>query len=309
MDPIEHINPKKDSTLAMMLAAQRKGWAIFYLPPEGLLWDNDHVMAEMYPVTVQDDLDNWFSLGIAQNQPLAELDIILMRKDPPFDMEYIYQTYLLEKAEQQGVLIVNKPRSLRDANEKFFATEFPDCIPPTLVGRNPDAFKAFLQTNKSIIVKPLDGMGGASIFRIDKGDPNTNVILETLLDFGKTTAMAQRFLPEYIQGDKRILMIDGEAIPWALARIPAQGEGRANLAAGGSWKGMALTQRDRYICQQVGPELKKRGLIFVGLDIIGDYLTEVNVTSPTCIRELDKLYNLDIAGQLIDCLDSKIHPH
>lgn len=309
MDPIEHINPKKDSTLAMMLAAQRKGWDLFYLQPEGLLWANNQVQADMFPVVVTDDPDRWFSLGSVQTQPLATLDIILMRKDPPFDMEYIYQTYLLEKAEQAGVLVVNKPQGLRDANEKFFATEFPDCVPPTLVGRSPAAFKDFLKKHHSIIVKPLDGMGGASIFRIDEGDPNTNVILETLLSFGKTTAMAQRFLPEYVDGDKRILMINGEAVPWALARLPAPGEGRANLAAGGSWKGLALTERDRSICQQVGPELKKRGLVFVGLDIIGDYLTEVNVTSPTCIRELDKRFDLDIGGQLIDCLETMIqHP-
>ena len=306
MDPIEHIKPHKDSTLAMLLAAQRRGWTTIYIPPSELTLKEGRVFARCSEVEVRDNPHDWFTLAEPKERLLADLDIVLMRKDPPFDMEYIYATYLLELAEAQGVYVANKPASLRDANEKAFAMWFPDCVPETLISRSADEFKKFLQKHQTIIVKPLDGMGGASIFRITAGEPNTNVIIETLLNYGQITAMAQRFLPEYKQGDKRILMIDGKPIDYALARLPAEGEGRANLAAGGTYKGVELTDRDREICQQVGPELKKRGLVFVGLDVIGDYMTEVNVTSPTCIRELDTIYNLDVAGDLMDVLATKI---
>jgi len=306
MDPIESINPKKDSTLAMLIAAQKRGWNLHYLQQQDIALQDGEVIADMQEITVHDDLDHWFDFGNRQQAPLNNLEVILMRKDPPFNMEYIYTTYLLELAEKSGVMVVNRPQSLRDVNEKFFTTYFPQCIPPTVVGRNAEQFKDFLETEKDIIIKPLDGMGGASIFRIKQGDSNTNVILETLLDHGKTTAIAQRFLPEYKQGDKRILLVDGKPADYALARIPAEGEARANLAAGGTGEGVALTERDYWICEQVAPELKRRGLLFVGLDVIGDYLTEINVTSPTCIRELDALYDLDIAGDLMDAIERQL---
>ncbi len=306
MDPIDTIKPHKDSTLAMMLAAQRRGWVLFHILQPDIAWADGRVVARAQRVTVFDDDEHWFDLEAAEEIEMASLDAVLMRKDPPFDMEYIYTTYLLEAVEAAGVLVVNRPRSLRDVNEKFFTTRFPQCAPPQVVTRDPGRIKAFLAEQGEIVVKPLDGMGGASIFRIAQGDLNTNVILETVLDHGRKTAVAQRFLPEFRQGDKRILLIDGEPVPYALARLPAEGEARANLAAGGSWEGVALNDRDRWICDQVAPTLKKRGLLFVGLDVIGDYLTEINVTSPTCIRELDSLYNLDIAGDLMQCIEGRL---
>ncbi len=306
MDPIESINPKKDSTLAMLIAAQKRGWRLLYMQQPDISLQDREVVAGMRPITVHDNLEHWFDAGDRQQLPLNSLDVILMRKDPPFDMEYIYTTYLLEQVENDGVLVVNKPQGLRDVNEKFFTTRFPQCIPPTVVGRDAEVFKGFLRQEKDIIIKPLDGMGGASIFRIREGDNNTNVILETLLDHGNKTAIAQRFLPAVKQGDKRILLIDGKPVDYALARIPAEGEARANLAAGGTGKGVPLTERDYWICEQVAPELQRRGLLFVGLDVIGDYLTEINVTSPTCIRELDALYDLDIAGDLMGAIESRL---
>ncbi len=306
MDHIASIKPWKDSTLAMMLAAQRRGWQLFHILQQNIAWADGRVVARAEQITVEDHREHWFDLGTTEEIDMSTLDAVLMRKDPPFDMEYIYTTYMLEAIEAQGVLVVNRPQSLRDVNEKFFTTRFPQCAPPQIVSRDPQRIKHFLAQQGDIVVKPLDGMGGASIFRISDGDLNTNVILETVLDHGRKTAVAQRFLPEFTQGDKRILLIDGEPVPYALARIPAKGEARANLAAGGSWEGVALTERDRWICNEVSPELKRRGLIFVGLDVIGDYLTEINVTSPTCIRELDSLYDLDIAGDLMDCIKAKL---
>jgi glutathione synthase len=225
-----------------------------------------------------------------------------MRKDPPFDNEYIYSTYILEAAERQGSLIVNRCQSLRDCNEKVFATQFPDCCPPVLVSADSNRLKAFHAEHGDVIFKPLDGMGGSAIFRVKPDDPNLNVILETLTGYDKTTIMAQRFIPEIVNGDKRILIIDGEAVPYCLARVPLAGETRGNLAAGGSGVAQELTERDRWIVAQVAPALKQLGLLFVGLDVIGDYLTEINVTSPTCIREIDAAYNTDIGGQLMDCI-------
>ena len=307
MDSIATIKPYKDSTLAMMLAAQDRGWRLLHILQQDIAWDDGRVVARAQQVTVHDSNERWYELAPAEQIDLGRLDVVLMRKDPPFDMEYIYTTYLLETVEEAGVLVVNRPASLRDVNEKFFTTRFPHCAPPQIITRDPTRIKAFLAEHGDIVIKPLDGMGGASIFRIGQGDLNTNVILETVLEHGRKTAVAQLFLPEFRQGDKRILLIDGEPVPYALARIPAAGEARANLAAGGSWEGVALNERDRWICDQVAPELKKRGLIFVGLDVIGDYLTEINVTSPTCIRELDQLYDLDIAGDLMDCIDDKLN--
>lgn len=306
MDPIGSINIKKDSTFAMLLEAARRGWALHYIEQDDLFLRDGTVFASARALTVREDPTGWFTLGARADTPLGELDAVLMRKDPPFDMEYVYSTYLLERAAEQGCLVVNRPDSLRDANEKLFTAWFPQCCPPTLVCRSMARIKAFLADQGDIVVKPLDGMGGEMVFRVRAGDPNTNVILETLTRRGQRTAMAQRFLPEYVRGDKRILLIDGTPVPYALARIPVEGEARANLAAGGTGVGVELTERDRWICEQVGPALRERGLMFVGLDVIGDYLTEINVTSPTCIRELDQIYGLNIAGQLLDAIEQRL---
>ena len=300
MDPINTINIKKDSTFAMMLEAQRRGHKLYYMLQSDMFVRGGVAYAKMYAVSVFDDFDKWYELDDEIEYPLHQLSAILMRKDPPFDMEYIYSTYLLELAEQKGCLIVNKPASIRSANEKLFTAWFPECSPETLVTRDMDRIKAFQEELKHIVVKPLDGMGGAMIFQIREGDTNKNVILEAITKNGTQTVMAQRFLPEYKAGDKRILLINGKPFPHGLARIPAAGEGRGNLAAGASYKGVDLTEREYEICRIVGPSLKKMGLMFVGLDVIGDYLTEINVTSPTCIRELDTIYSANIAGLLMD---------
>lgn len=300
MDPIGSINFKKDSSLAMLLEAQSRGWQLFYMEQPDLYMAHNIARAKMKPLKVFNDPERWFQLDDAQDLALDSLDAILMRKDPPFDMNYIYSTYILEKAEDKGTLIINKAQSLRDANEKLFTNNFADCMPPTLVSSQAEHIKSFYLEHKDIILKPLDGMGGASVFRIKAGDPNLGVIIETLTEHGTKLTMAQRFIPEITQGDKRILLINGEPVPYALARIPAKGETRANLAAGGEGVGVELTDRDRWICSQAAPLLKEKGLIFVGIDVIGDYLTEVNVTSPTCIRELDKQYNINISAHLMD---------
>ena len=306
MDPIRDIHFPKDSTLALLLAAQARGWSLHYMEQGDLFLEDGRARARSRPLEVRDDPEDWFTLGPAETHPLAELQVILMRKDPPFDMEYIYSTYLLELAMAEGCLVVNHPAALRDANEKLFTAWFPQCCPPTLVTRDPARIRAFLVQERDLVVKPLDGMGGASVFRLAPGDSNTGVILETVTDRGRRTVMAQRFLPEFIQGDKRILLIDGEPVPYALARIPAAGEGRANLAVGGRGEGVELTDHDRWICTQVGPRLREKGLLLVGLDVIGRYLTEINVTSPTCIRELDTLYDLDIAGDLMAAIARRL---
>ena len=306
MDPIASINVKKDSTLAMLLAAQRRGWTLLYMEPMDLHLRDGRPFAHARPVTVRDDPKDWYTLGESTLVPMASMDVVLMRKDPPFDMEFVYATYLLERAEEEGVLVVNRPRSLRDCNEKLFTAWFPQCCPPTLVTRRHQDLRAFLDEHRQVVIKPLDGMGGASVFRVDKGDPNTSVIFETLTSHQRRFAMVQRYVPEIVDGDKRILMIDGEPVPYALARVPAAGEARGNLAAGASGVGRELGERERWICLQVGPALRERGLLFVGLDVIGDYLTEINVTSPTCIRELDKLFSLDIAGQLMETIAAKL---
>ncbi|MAM71359.1 MAG: glutathione synthase [Gammaproteobacteria bacterium] len=309
MDPIESIHFKKDSTLAMLMAAQSRGWELSYIEQQGLYLDDGKAMCRCQKLTVADDPQNWFAKEEPQLKSLADFDVILMRKDPPFDNEYIYSTYILEAAEKEGVLIVNKPQSLRDCNEKVFATQFPQCCTPVLVTGDITLLKQFHDKHKDVIYKPLDGMGGSSIFRVKPGDPNRSVILETLTNHGKQQIMAQRFIPEIIEGDKRILVIDGKPVEYALARVPAVQETRGNLAAGGTAKGIPLTDRDRWICDQVGPSLKEKGLIFVGLDVIGDYLTEINVTSPTCIKELDAAFDLDIGGALMDCISAKLGKH
>jgi glutathione synthase len=264
------------------------------------------VYAEVTEISVKDQADDWYQTGASKTIAITELDVILMRKDPPFDMEYIYSTYLLEQAQAAGVLVVNNPQSLRDANEKLYTAWFPQCCPPTLVTRHKHLIREFQQQHGELILKPLDGMGGASIFRVAPGDPNLSVMIETLTDHGKRSVMVQRYIPEIIDGDKRILMIDGKPVDYALARIPAAGETRGNLAAGGRAEARPLSDRDRWICEQVGAKLREKGLIFVGLDVIGDYLTEINVTSPTCIRELDRDCGLDIAGDLIKVIEQKL---
>ena len=306
MDPIASISYKKDSSLAMLLAAQARGWSLFYMEQQDLYQGESKARARMRPLKVFADPAHWFELGEEQDSPLAELDVILMRKDPPFDMEFVYSTYLLEQAENDGVLVVNRPQSLRDCNEKLFATLFPQCTPPTLVSRRPDIIREFAAKHGDVILKPLDGMGGTSIFRHRVGDPNLSVILETLTALGAQQIMAQAYLPAIKDGDKRILMIDGEPVDYCLARIPASGETRGNLAAGGRGEARPLSDRDRWIAAQVGPTLREKGLLFVGLDVIGDYLTEINVTSPTCIREIDNAYNTDIGGKLMDAIDRQL---
>lgn len=302
MDPIASISYKKDSSLAMLLAAQARGWSLFYMEQRDLYQGQGKARARMRPLTVHADPARWYELGEEQDSALAELDVILMRKDPPFDLEFVYSTYLLEQAESEGVLVVNRPQSLRDCNEKLFATLFPQCTPPTLVSRRPDIIRAFAAEHGDVILKPLDGMGGTSIFRHRAGDPNLSVILETLTLLGTQQIMAQAYLPAIKDGDKRILMIDGQPVDYCLARIPAQGETRGNLAAGGRGVAQPLSARDREIAATVGPELRKRGLLFVGLDVIGEHLTEINVTSPTCIREIDAAYDTRIAERLMDVI-------
>ena len=309
MDPISTINRKKDTSFAMLLAAQARGWSLQYMEIGDLFSRDGVASARMRGLAVRDTDTEWHELAAAHVAPLSDLDVILMRKDPPFDMEYVYATYLLELAEHSGTLVVNCPASLRDANEKLFSAWFPQCCPPTLVTRKANILRDFLAEHGDIILKPLDGMGGVSIFRVREDDPNRGVIIETMTAHERRFAMAQRYLPEVVRGDKRVLLIDGEPVDYALARIPAPGETRGNLAAGGRGEGVLLTDRDRWICAQVGPALKERGLLFVGLDIIGDYLTEVNVTSPTCVRELETIYSIDIKSRIIDAIERRLGSH
>jgi glutathione synthase len=306
MDPIADIKPAKDTSLAMLVAAQARGWQLRYMEQPDLYLAAGEARARHRALKVQDSLTDWFELGAEQDGPLKDLDLILMRKDPPFDMEYVYTTYILERAEAAGVLVANKPQSLRDANEKAFTAWFPQCCPPTLMTRDMGRIRAFLKEQGKIVVKPLEGMGGTLVFVLEQGDPNVSVVLETLTHRGERLTVAQKYLPEIKAGDKRILVIDGEAVPYALARVPAPGESRGNLAAGGTGVGVSLTERDRWIVAQVAPVLREKGLLFVGLDVIGDWLTEINVTSPTCVRELDKLYKLDIGGDFIAMLERKL---
>lgn len=312
MDPLESLNLKKDSTLAMIRAAQIRGYRVSYLTLADLHYSDNRARGFARELRLREDFaqtlnyqnagTDWYVLGAPILCDLASFDIVMMRKDPPFNMEYVYATYFLERAAEGGALVVNNPRSLRDCNEKFFATAFPECCPPLIISRSMEELKRFHAEQGDVVLKKLDGMGGMNIFRVTREDPNLNVILETMTDREAELVMAQRYLPEIRDGDKRILMIDGEPVPYALARIPRSGESRGNLAAGGTGEGRLLTVRDREIASIVGPELVRRGLRFVGMDVIGDYLTEVNVTCPTCIRELDVQFGLDIAGTLIEKL-------
>ena len=302
MDPIERISYKKDSSMAMLWAAKARGWTLHYFEMQDLYQVDGEACGRGRQLDVFQDPERWFAYGEDVDLPLRELDVILMRKDPPFDNEFVYATYLLEQAERGGTLVVNRPASLRDCNEKFFATLFPELAPPTLVSRRADIIREFARTHGDVILKPLDGMGGSSVFRHREGDPNLSVILETLTAHGTQQIIAQRYLPGIKDGDKRILMINGEPVDYCLARIPAQGETRGNLAAGGRGVAQPLSARDREIAATVGPELRKRGLLFVGLDVIGEHLTEINVTSPTCIREIDAAYDTRIAERLMDVI-------
>lgn len=307
MDPIEAINIKKDSTFAMMLEAQRRGWEIHYMQMGDLSLEQGKPLARTQVVTLQEDPQHWFDVVSAQEISLSELDAVLMRKDPPFDTEYIYATYILERAEEQGTLIVNKPQSLRDCNEKLYTAWFPELTPTTLVTRRADQIKAFHDKHGDVILKPLDGMGGSSIFRVKQGDPNLSVIIETLTAMSSQYCMAQTFVPDISNGDKRILVVDGEPMPYCLARIPAKGETRGNLAAGGRGEARPLSETDWAIANAVAPALKEKGLIFVGLDIIGDKLTEINVTSPTCIREIEAAFDISITGKLMDAIERRVN--
>lgn len=302
MDPIDKIHYKKDTTLAMLIEAQRRGWKLYYFEQKDLYVNNGVALGHSRHLVVYEDPNCWFNFEKEETLELHQLDVILMRKDPPFDMEYIYTTYILEFAAAKGVKVVNNPQGLRDANEKLFAQWFSDCMPQTLVSRDPARLHSFIEEQKDVVLKPLHSMGGGSIFRLTVGDNNINVAIEILTNNGNAYIMAQKFLPEIAAGDKRIILIDGKPIPYALARVPASGEIRGNLAAGGKGIGVELTARDYWICEQVGATLREKGLLFVGLDVIGDYLTEVNVTSPTCVREIQAFFDINISAMFLDCI-------
>jgi len=306
MDPISSINIKKDSTFEMLWQAQLLGWELAYLEMDDLSIENGFALGKSREIKVYQDENHWFDLDSPKMTNLGEFDAILMRKDPPFDMEFVYSTYILELAEKQGALVVNSPQALRDCNEKTYCTWFPELCPETLITRSETQLRAFLAKHRDIILKPLDGMGGASIFRVKQNSANIGVIIETLTKYGSTYAMAQRYIAEIKKGDKRILMVDGEAVPYSLARIPAKGETRGNLAAGGTGVAQELSDRDKEIAAIVGPELRKRNIMFAGLDVIGDYLTEINVTSPTCIKEINASFDTNIALDLMLAIEKKL---
>jgi glutathione synthase len=306
MDPIANIKIAKDSSFAMLLAAQARGWTLHYAELNDLSLSDGIAQANSRTLSVCDGALKWFEFGNTEQKALTEFNVILMRKDPPFDMEYIYATYLLDQAAEQGSIVVNHPRALRNANEKLAATRFPDLCPPHCVTRDADMLKHFIDTHGDVILKPLDGMGGSSIFRLRADDPNRSVVIETLTQHQTQFTMAQKFIPEITAGDNRVLVIDGEAVPYVLARIPSQGETRGNLAAGGTGVPREINDSERRIVDTVAPWLRENGILFAGLDVIGDYLTEINITSPTCIRELDKAFDLDIAGQLLDNIEQKL---
>lgn len=303
MDPIESIKIYKDSTFAMLLEAQQRDWDVYYILPHNLFTLDGQPLCRAAPLSVQDESSNWFELGATIEMGLHKFDVILMRQDPPFNMEYIYSTYVLELAQRLGVCVVNNPIALRNMNEKFAITNFPQCCTATLVTRDITTVESFIDLHKEVVVKPLDGMGGESIFKITPGDANKNSILEQITQRGSRTIMAQRFIPEISQGDKRILLVNGDPVPYALARIPQNGELRGNLAAGGTGQGIPLSEKDRWICAEIKTSLLENGILFAGIDVIGSYLTEINITSPTCIRELDAQYELNISGMLFDSID------
>jgi glutathione synthase len=307
MDPIDHIKFAKDSTLAMLLAAQARGWSLSYLEPGDLRLRDGVAEGRARPLSVKADPEQWHTLGAPQVQPLGAFDVILMRKDPPFDTEFIYLTYILERAEDAGALVVNRPRGLRDMNEKVYTAWFPQCCAPTLVTRDMQDMAAFAHSHGKIVCKPLHGMGGQSIFVLEPGDKNARVVFETLTANGSHFAMAQKYLPDIVVGgDSRVLLIDGEPVPYALSRIPDAGDNRGNLAAGATGVGRPLNERDRWLCREIGPALSAAGMLFAGLDVIGGYVTEINVTSPTGIRELDRQFDLDIGGLLMEAIERRM---
>jgi glutathione synthase len=307
MDPIEDIKPKKDTTLAMLLAAQRRGWRLHYLElPD--VWLRDGVaMGRARPLEVREHETEWFTRGEPVVSRLGDFDAILMRKDPPFDTEYIYATYILERAELQGALVVNRAQGLRDMNEKVYTAWFPQCCAPTLITRTMADMHVFLREHQRVVCKPLYGMGGRSIFVVDLGDKNANVVFETLTEYGTRYAIVQRYIPDIVKtGDSRVILVDGEPAPYALARIPTEADHRGNLAAGAKGVGRPLEERDRWLAGQIGPALRERGMLFVGLDVIGGFVTEINVTSPTGIREIEKLHGHDVGGMLVDAVLARL---
>jgi glutathione synthase len=307
MDPIQDIKFAKDSTLAMLLEAQRRGWSLLYLEQRDLSLRDGVALARARPLTVHKDPARWFELGEPAVQRLGDVDVVLMRKDPPFDTEYIYTSYVLERAEGQGALVVNRPRGLRDMNEKVYTAWFPQCCAPTLITRDMGDMEAFLAEHGKVVCKPLYGMGGRSIFVVEQGDKNMNVIFETLTDYGRLFTIVQRYIPDIVTtGDTRVILVDGEPVPYALARIPAASDNRGNLAAGAKGVARALNDRDRFLAGQIGPPLAEQGMLFVGLDVIGGFVTEINVTSPTGIREIDKQCGTDIAGLLMDAIARRL---
>ncbi len=306
MDPITGINPAKDSSLAMMLEAERRGMELHYFEQNDLRIRNGEAQGSSRRIRVFDDARRWFELAGREEIPLGALDAILMRKDPPFDTEFIYTTYILERAEAAGAVVINRPSSLRDINEKVFTAWFPRCCPDTLVTRSMADMRAFLAEHREIVVKPLHSMGGRSIFVVRSDDLNANVIIETLTEYGTRHAMAQRYIPEARLGDKRILLVNGEAPEHVLARVPAKGDHRGNLVMGAAAEVRPLSARDRSIAAEVGPVLRDRGVLFAGLDVIGDYLTEINVTSPTGIRELAKYGGSDLAPKVLDAVEERL---
>ena len=305
-DPISGFNIKKDTGFAMMLSAQQRGYELYYMEMDDLFLYQGQARATASKATVFDNEDNWYALEEKQDIALSDLDVVLMRKDPPFDTEYIYATYILERAESAGTLVVNKPQSLRDANEKLFTAWFSEHTPDTLVTRSQAQIRDFLTKHGDIILKPLDGMGGASIFRVKQDDPNIGVICETLTEHGSRFAMAQQYIPEIKQGDKRVLVVNGEVIPYCLARIPQGGETRGNLAAGGRGEARPISEDDLKVAHAVAPTLKEKGLIFVGLDIIGNKLTEINVTAPTCVKEIEAAFDISIMDKLYEAIEEKL---
>jgi glutathione synthase len=307
MDPIGQIKPAKDTTLGMLLAAQARGWELHYAEQRHLWLRDSDAMGRLAPLSVRSGPSDWYTLGETRDRPLADLNVILMRKDPPFDTEYIYTTYILERAEIGGALVVNRPQGLRDMNEKMYTAWFPECCAPTLITRDMGDMHAFLREHGKIVCKPLHGMGGKSIFVIDRGDKNAGVVFETLTDYGNRFAVVQRYLPEIVTtGDSRVILIDGEPVPYALARIPTAADHRGNLAAGARGVGRPLNDRDRWLAAQIGAHLRERGMLFVGLDVIGGFVTEINVTSPTGIRELEKEFHVDLAGMLLDAIERRL---
>lgn len=303
LDPLDSIKTYKDSSFAMMREAVARGHRIFSIMQEDLLWRGGDVIAIGNELELTGDPDDWYRAGKPVESKLAEFDAVVMRKDPPFDMEYVYSTYLLELGQRKGARVFNHPRAIRDNNEKMAIARFPQFTAPTIVTRHESLIREFLAEHGDIILKPLDGMGGTSIFRLHTNDHNIGVVIETLTHYGRRTIMAQRYIPEIVHGDKRVLIIDGKPVPYSLARIPKQGETRGNLAAGGRGVARPLSARDEEIATTLGPILAAEGLLLVGLDVIGDYLTEVNVTSPTCFQEITEQTGFNVAGMMIDALE------